>query len=187
MNRQNQSYKVRMGKNEVDLFKNYLSKANSYFEFGCGGSTILADSYNNIQNIISVDSCLSWIELTKSNITSNKVSFMQIDINADCNRWGIPKDKSLVENWIKYPTSILNYDQKFDLILIDGRFRRSCCATAAMRTAEDSFILLHDYKRYGNLPIKKIDHIENLAVYKKNELSDEELIKFLGKYQYDPR
>ena len=169
---------------EIKLFKKYISNASSYFEYGCGGSTTLVDSYSNIKRIISVDSCLEWIEKTKQQISdASKVNFCYIDINANCKAWGTPRNKDKISNWIKYPNSILEQKESFDLIFVDGRFRVACCAAAAIKMSKDSFLLLHDCERYKDIPLTKIDQVESLAVYIKADFNEEELTKIIHKYK----
>lgn len=170
-----------MSPSEIHLFKNYLSKSKLYFEYGCGGSTILADSYSNIESIVSVDSSIDWIEKIKEQ--TSKVSFFYVDINADSKNWGHPKDKSKIENWALYPSVILNQDKIFDLILVDGRFRIACCAAASIKMSEKSFLMLHDCERYPNIPLNKIDQVKSMGVYVKNDMSNEELMKVLEKFK----
>jgi hypothetical protein len=171
---------------EIDLFKNYSSKAVSYFEYGCGGSTVLANSYPNIKSIVSIDSCLEWIAKTKRQISNSfKVNFYYVDINGNCEGWGAPIDNSKMYDWIKYPSSILEQKEDFDLILVDGRFRVSCCAAAAIKMSKDSILLLHDCERYKEIPLEKIDQVGSLAVYKRNNLYEEELLKILNKNKHD--
>jgi len=171
---------------EIDLFKNYVSKASSYFEYGCGGSTVLANSYPNIKSMVSIDSCFEWIEKTKRQISNmNKVNFYYVDINGNCKGWGVPMDNSKMYNWIKYPNTILDQKENLDLILVDGRFRIACCAVAAMKMSKDSFLLLHDCERYKEIPLKKIYQVESLAVYTKDNIDDEELFRIANKYKYD--
>jgi hypothetical protein len=159
---------------EIDLFKNYVSKASSYFEYGCGGSTVLANSYPNIKSIVSIDSCSEWIEKTKLQISNTaKVNFYYVDINGNCTGWGAPIDNSKKSDWIKYPSSILEQKEDFDLILVDGRFRIACCASAAMKMSKDSFLLLHDCERYKDIPLTKIDQVGSLAAYTKEDAFDD--------------
>jgi hypothetical protein len=171
---------------EIDLLKNYVSNAISYFEYGCGGSTVLVNSYPNIKHMVSVDSCLEWIEKTKEQISNaNKLNFHYIDINGNCSGWGSPIDNSKISDWIKYPNSILEQKEDFDLILVDGRFRVACCAAAAMKMFDESFLLLHDCERYNDIPLKKIDQVGSLAAYTKSNFDEEELIKIINKYKHD--
>jgi hypothetical protein len=168
---------------EIDLFKNYVSKASSYFEYGCGGSTVLANSYPNIKSMVSVDSCLEWIIKTKEQMSDNKkVNFHYIDINGNCAGWGAPMDNSKMSDWVKYPNSILDQKENFDLVLVDGRFRIACCAAAAMKMSKDSFLLLHDCERYKDIPLKKIDQVGSLSAYVKGNIDEEELIKLINEH-----
>jgi hypothetical protein len=171
---------------EIDLLKSYVSNASSYFEYGCGGSTVLANSYPNIQSMVSIDSCFEWIEKTKRQISDiNKVNFYYVDINGNCASWGSPIDKSKISNWVKYPNSILEQKEDFDLVLVDGRFRVACCAAAAMKMSKNSFLLLHDCERYNDILLTKIDQVGSLAVYIKKNIDEEELIKTINKHKHD--
>lgn len=172
---------------EVELFKFYVSNAISYFEYGCGGSTVLVNSHPNIKHMVSVDSCSEWIEKTKQQISdAGKVNFYHVDINGNCASWGAPIDNSKKSDWIKYPSSILEQKKDFDLILVDGRFRVACCAAAAIKMSKDSILLLHDCERYKEIPLEKIDQVGSLAVYIKEDIEEEEeLINIINKYKHD--
>jgi protein O-GlcNAc transferase len=171
---------------EIDLLKNYVSNASSYFEYGCGGSTVLVNSYPNIKRMVSIDSCLEWIKKTKEQISdSSKVNFYYVDINGNCTGWGAPVDNSKKSDWIKYPNSILEQKENFDLVLVDGRFRVACCTAAAIKMSKDSILLLHDCERYKDIPLKKIDQVESLAVYIKKDIEEKELINILNQNKHD--
>jgi hypothetical protein len=171
---------------EIDLLKSYVSNASSYFEYGCGGSTVLVNSYPNIKRMVSVDSCLEWIEKTKEQISdANKLNFYYVDINGNCSGWGSPIDNSKISDWIKYPNSILEQKEDFDLVLVDGRFRAACCAAAAMKMSKNSFLLLHDCERYNDILLTKIDQVGSLAVFIKEDIDEEELIKIVNTYKHD--
>ncbi len=175
-----------MHKEEIDLLKSYLSNAKFYFEYGCGNSTVLAGSFENIQKIVSVDSCLSWIQRTEPKLKyAEKVSFKYIDINANCDGWGVPADNSKIDNWKTYYSSILEQDEKFDLILVDGIFRVCCCAAASVVMTKNSLLLLHDCHRYSDIPLEKIDQVKSLGVYIKNSLCDNELFEIIEKNKYN--
>ena len=175
-----------MHSDEVDLLRFYFNRSKFYFEYGCGGSTVLASSYDNIKKIVCVDSCLNWIEETKCKVKNlESISFNHVDINADCTNWGAPSDKSKIDNWPIYYNAILENLFNFDLVLVDGRFRVCCCAAASIRMLKNSFLLLHDCERHSNVPLNKVDQVRSLAVYAKNELSDEELFKVIEENRYN--
>jgi hypothetical protein len=172
---------------EVDLFKSYTSNAISYFEYGCGGSTVLVNSYSNIKYMVSIDSCLEWIKKTKKQISDvDKVNFYYVDINGNCASWGAPIDNNKKSDWIKYPNSILEQKEDFDLILVDGRFRVACCAAAAIKMSKNSFLLLHDCERYNDIPLKKIDQSGSLAAYIiKEDVDDICLVSIMNKNRFN--
>lgn len=175
-----------MIKKEIDLLKNYISNASSYFEYGCGGSTVLVNSYSNIKYMVSIDSCSEWIDKTKQQISdASKLNFHYIDINGNCSNWGSPIDDSKISDWIKYPSSILEQKENFDLVLVDGRFRVACCAAAAMKMSKSSFLLLHDCERYKEIPLKKIDQVESLAAYIKEDIDDSCLVSIMNKNRFN--
>ncbi len=93
---------------EREKYEEYLSKATSVFEFGCGGTTILTASFANISSIHSVDSVLNWINKVDKNLNvgREKVTFHHIDINAYENQWGEPKDDSKLEFWPDYSSAL---------------------------------------------------------------------------------
>jgi hypothetical protein len=171
---------------EIDSLKKYASNASSYFEYGCGGSTVLVNSYPNIKYMVSVDSCLEWIVKTKEQISdANKVNFHYVDVNGNCAGWGAPMDNSKMSDWIKYPNSILDQKENFDIVLVDGRFRIACCAAAAIKMSKDSFLLLHDCERYKDIPLEKIDQVGSLAAYVKGNIDEEELLKIVTENRND--
>ena len=172
-----------MEPSEILLLRSCLAKAKSYYEFGCGGSTLLSCEYNQLETIISVDTSLEWINLTKEKVSDKRVQFVYIDINADPHNWGQPRDESMKDNWINYPLSIMEHRRYFDLILVDGRFRVACCGAASMRMSKDSILLLHDCDRYGNIPLIKVDQVGSLAAYRKGEQSDDMLLETISKHR----
>lgn len=190
-----------MNPDEIELLKKYFSRATNYFEFGCGGSTVLASQYQNIKSITSVESNIEWVDKVKgllkplevSNGSSDQLfndrfSYYYIDINANPKDWGRPKDKSKIENWHKYPEAILMTPILPDLILVDGRFRVACCLCSYKVMKEESFMLVHDYK------IRKEYHIienffeivetsDTLYVFrKKSNIDTNKLDKLLKQY-----
>lgn len=139
---------------EVKLFHTYLSKASVYFEYGCGGSTVLADSYTNISKIYSVESDQNWIANVKLNLANSKSQFFYIDLNAGA--WGRPKDESKKDNWPTYSSQMSHISEKPDLVLVDGRFRVACAANAYTHMSDSGVALVHDYERASYHVIEKI-------------------------------
>lgn len=174
----------RMSNAEAELLRLHMAAAGSYFEYGCGGSTVLASAFANIKILVSVDSSLEWIAYVKSRVPLDRAQFIYVDINADSRMWGFPKDASKADAWPSYPKAILQSRQVFDLILVDGRFRVACCAAAAMRMSERSIALLHDCERYPRVALKKIDQVDSLGVYSRGSHSEKELLRIVNENRY---
>ena len=149
------------------LFKRYLKNCNIYFEYGVGDSTIWVLK-NTSSRIISVDTDKNWIN--KINTSKNK---NRIDIN-----W---INLGEVENW--------SFNQKADVILIDGRFRVASFLFSLINAKEGSIIIFDDYiNRCHYHVVEEILEIYNKcgrqAVFKvpkvfNKQLAEELLQKFI--------
>eukprot|EP01032_Pedospumella_encystans_P018964 gene18964-21574_t len=126
--------KIAMTVREVALFERYLAKASNYFEFGCGGSTILACKVGQSElSVTSVDSSQQWIDTVKSNeyvVAKDKKGLAQMStINiGPVGSWGYPTENVEASQgaWYLYSHAISMTDKKYDLVLVDGRFRVAC-------------------------------------------------------------
>lgn len=183
-----------MTNNEIKFLESYFNKCSHYFEFGCGGSTYIACKHSNIQSIESVESSQTWINklLSDALISSsrNKVRFHYIDINADGNKLGRPKDASKKHNWTLYSRQINKTPKKYDLVLIDGRFRVACALHTLDSIDSSSIVLIHDY---SNRPYyhcienfyNKIGVVDTLCAFQKKPNYDQKLLKqLIAKYEH---
>ncbi|EHD22011.1 hypothetical protein BrE312_2631 [Brenneria sp. EniD312] len=137
----------RMSVKETQLFERYLKNAKSYFEFGSGGSTKLAARCNI--EIFGVESDKFWVETLRKEVGPLcKVEFADIGPTKE---WGYPVDNTKKEHFPRYSESILKYDNPFDLILVDGRFRVACTLNAIkhslkqQKNVADTLIFIHDF------------------------------------------
>jgi hypothetical protein len=83
----------------------YLSEY-SVFEYGSGYSTLYW--MNRVKEIVSVEHDKKWYEEIKLKI-NNKVIYLFIEEDSD-----------------KYVNVIINFDKKFDIYIIDGKWREEC-------------------------------------------------------------
>lgn len=137
-----------MSEAEIATFKEYLSAATNYFEFGAGGSTVLASSYQNLKRVISVESDPSWIQKISAFVNPIRCKLVHGDIGP-VKEWGHPvnlleQESSLSNYWMELPRQIESEKVVPDLILIDGRFRVMCCLTA-FKYAPEAIICIHDF------------------------------------------
>jgi protein O-GlcNAc transferase len=134
---------------DVLMYYDYLNNANTYFEFGSGGSTYQAVKRSNIKTVYSVESDINWYNKVNTIINNNKLNFMLVDLKCMTNNWGNPGVNSKKEDWIKYSNSLrdLNKDDisKIDLILIDGRFRVACCLKSFDVIDDKCLIIFDDF------------------------------------------
>ena len=162
-----------MTSDEIALLNKFYEKSKNYFEWGAGGSTVLADSHDNIQGIHSVESDQLWIDNVRSCLKNNKTTFYYVDVNAG--EWGSPKDKSKLYNWPNYSNKIAEVGKPFDLVLVDGRFRVACAAKAYNYLTDGGSLLVHDYsssRKYYHIIetlYTIVERTNNLVVMRKIE------------------
>ena len=137
---------VTMQPDEIDLFRTYLSAANSYFEFGMGGSTCMAAAM--VKGYVhAIDSDRQWVERIRE-ITAGsgpRVNLAHVDIGPT-GAWGTPIGTTHAHLFENYSLSIVGtgYPQ-FDLCLVDGRFRVACFLQALRFLGPDAIVGIHDY------------------------------------------
>lgn len=137
----------RMSPAETELFERYVKQSKRYFEFGSGGSTKLA-TRNGIE-VYGVESDKFWVDtLHKEAGPLCKVDYVDIGPTKE---WGYPVDDSHKEKFPLYSEAIMNHEQGFDFVLVDGRFRVACTLNAikhALDTQQDisaATIFIHDF------------------------------------------
>ena len=135
-------------------FYEALSNAETYLEFGSGGSTIYAcENCPNLKHVISVESFKEFLEAVKQKTGNNqKLIPLFIDVGP-VKRWGYPKASEFKECWIDYPTQVWNEVPSSciaDLVLIDGRWRVACFLASIQYLQPGTTIFFDDYKNRTN-------------------------------------
>jgi len=137
------------GETDISMYYYYLNKAKIYFEFGSGGSTYQSIARKNIERVYSVESDIRWFNKVNSQIKSDKLRYILVDLKCKANNWGNPGNECALESKLKYSNSLceLNKEEreKIDLILIDGRFRVACCLKSFSSTKDDCLIIFDDF------------------------------------------
>jgi hypothetical protein len=164
-----------------NLYKNYTTYINDFLQESENKLCIKIEELKKI--IKNIEKITNFHQIGNINIK-------YIDIGPSSNNWGVPSDESKKENWEKYPKSILEYDEFFDLILIDGRFRVASALCSLYRMNDDSILLFDDYvpRKYYHVlqyffyPIETIDN--NMKVFKKrNDINFENVEKMIEEYK----
>jgi protein O-GlcNAc transferase len=141
-----------MTTSEAAFFLHCLKDCSSYFEFGCGGSTKFAAAFGpKNMKITSVDSSLEWINKVKQDercvakISRNELQIDHVDIGP-IGAWGRPL-QTVEESkgaWYLYSQAITLAGEKYDVVLVDGRFRVACVLnTFLVNPTAD--VLIHDF------------------------------------------
>ena len=65
-----------LGENDLVMFYKHLKNIKVYFEYGSGGSTYQASILNNIEQIYSVESDISWQRKLKKIITNPNIKYI---------------------------------------------------------------------------------------------------------------
>lgn len=126
------------------LFKNYISKANVYGEYGVGKSTGFVLTNYNIP-IYAVDTSEQWVEKIKSlhkNSQNLNLGWIDVGVVGD---WGWPISYEKRGSFQKYASFIWSFNQKPDLVLIDGRFRVYCFLYSLINSKMGTILVFDDY------------------------------------------
>lgn len=146
------SYPFVMYDEEKELFKRYISNSKNYLEFGLGGSTIFT-LINSKEKITSVDTNIEWInfvekyKIIKQSIP-HRLKIVHINIGPT-KSWGFPVNDDHQDKFEDFSKKIfeMHKDEKYDFILVDGRFRVACALQAIINQLDNDelFIGVHDY------------------------------------------
>jgi len=172
-------YPIAMTPPEADILRRHLAGARHYLEYGCGGSTVMAASSSKA-TIYSVDTDLGWIERLKDQedvqaaIAVGRLTFCHVDVGP-IGAWGWPATEGRIRNWPSYcidPFALTDF--RFDLILVDGRFRAAALLTCAVMADDAATIICHDYAlrhRYSNAEkyFDTVEAVDTLVVLRKRQ------------------
>lgn len=173
------------------LFKDIVTKAKIYGEYGVGDSTVWVIN-NSAAVVLSVDSDKQWIEKVKSRCTDlSRLDHVTVDLGKITN-WGRPQDYSKRENFQKYTNSIWEREKKPDVVLVDGRFRVCCFLTSLLYAEEGTFIIFDDYKERPHYHIveefiKPHSHFGRQCIFvvpKKTKIEIDNINDCISKFRY---
>lgn len=109
----------------VEFLKEKLTKNQTVFEYGCGGSTKWFAE--RVAYITAVEHDKYWKEFIEKNILQNmKLIYQPLD------------------NEASYSKSIQQTVSKFDIIIVDGKERELCVKNCINNLSENGIILLDD-------------------------------------------
>jgi hypothetical protein len=167
---------------EVELFKKYLSQSTHYFEFGSGGSTVVAQAMDSVHTITSIESDRKFQEEVQGRCPRAKVRWINV---GPTNEYGVPKDPKNLGLFPNYSLAYKDRTAQPDFVLVDGRFRVSCVCQVLLEEG-DPIIAIHDYMQRPQYHVIApfVDFIESadtLAVCKRKKEVNQEKLQALWK------
>lgn len=187
-----------MIENELKALDDMLSGSKVYLEFGAGHSTKRASLFPNIERIDCVESDQDLIdqyilseEYMRLQVEKKRLFIHRVDIG-ETKAWGYPKNGSSRIKWTNYSEIVHVIGQKWDTILVDGRFRVACVLNLLLIGNEDCRILIHDFwnRNHYHVVLNYLDVINSvgsLGVFRKRKnYSDTELKDLIDQYKFIP-
>jgi hypothetical protein len=112
----------------IDFIKPRLHKDLSVFEYGSGNSTLFYAQ--RVRNVVSVEHDETWYrKIVKEKAPNAEMIFCRLDMAG------------------AYSKKAASLDQKFDIIIVDGRDRVNCCKQGINGLTERGVIVLDDSER----------------------------------------
>jgi hypothetical protein len=165
------------------LFKNILSDAKVYGEYGCGASTdwVLA---NTQAYVMATDTSKQWLDFVANKLTPQqreRFSYNHADLG-ELKSWGRPIGYEKRKNFSVYTDWLWHQDRKPDTVLVDGRFRVCCFLTILKFADVGTKIIFDDYTdrpQYHLIEeyLKREDEFGRQAIFTVPEKSKLDLVK----------
>lgn len=112
----------------IDFIKPRLTKDLSIFEYGSGNSTLFYAK--NVRRVVSVEHDEAWHrKIVKEKAENAEMIFCKLDTDGE------------------YSKKAASLDEKFDIIIVDGRDRVNCCKHGINGLSESGVIVLDDSER----------------------------------------
>jgi len=112
----------------IDFIKPRLTKDLSIFEYGSGNSTLFYAK--NTRRVVSVEHDEAWFrEIVNKKADNAEMIFCKLDKGG------------------AYSQKAASLDEKFDIIIVDGRDRVNCCKHSINGLTESGVIVLDDSER----------------------------------------
>lgn len=128
------------------LFKDILSSAEVYGEYGCGASTDWVLN-NTKASVMATDTSKQWLDFVANKLSATqreRFSYNHVDLG-ELKSWGRPLNYAKRENFSQYTDWVWQQEKKPDTILVDGRFRVCCFLTTLKHAEEGTKIIFDDY------------------------------------------
>ena len=187
-----------MQKGELLLYQSFLRCSDNYFEFGSGGSTVMAAGLVR-NSITAIDSSKKWLDdvmkaCIEAGHNSDRITLKYIDIGSIGN-WGYPNEPAAKPRWPDYHSRAweISTSARADLFMIDGRFRVACFLQTILHAQNDIIVLFHDYRIRPDYHVveevaREIASCLSLSAFRPIAgIARSQIQKLLEKYEFDPR
>ena len=172
-----------------EVFRRLLEQSKGYFEYGCGGSTAIANGMINLLRITSVETDFEWAK--KVHEVCPDVNMIWVDIGPT-KEFGQPVDETLRLGWPRVPEVWVLAEQPYDLVLIDGRFRVACAALICLQPKHVKRICFDDFttrpQYHVILPfIDILETVDTMIICQPKVGLDRDALQILYEtYKYEP-
>ena len=186
--------KPTMSSQEQALFISFVACAAQYFEYGLGGSTVLAARHVQ-RGVSGVDSSFEWVKSVSDEISQHgcEVSLRHVDVGPT-GTWGNPVGTHYRDRFPRYHRAIDDFDvRNIGFVFVDGRFRVACALYAASVCQLGVPVGVHDYfvrPEYSILQkrLKLIARSGSLAIFVRDpSISGRVLLRSIDEFAFDPR
>ncbi len=140
-----------MTQSERVLLYRYMASSSRYFEYGSGGSTVLACRTDTIEHITSIDSDRDLLQTLVNTtpclndaIKIGRIAPLYANIG-EIGSFGFPEDGSVISESSLYPERIVHTTPRPDMILVDGRFRVASALYSLLVSSVETVIAIHDF------------------------------------------
>lgn len=132
-----------MDPQEKELITKHFSPNKVMLEWGSGGSTIEFSPY--LKKYYSVEHNKGWYDNVKKEI--ERLNYTNINYNFVAENLPLPQDDRQSEyiNYKDYLDIVDTFDEKFDIVLIDGRARRLCAKKIIPYLNPGAIVIIHDW------------------------------------------
>jgi hypothetical protein len=174
---------------EAAALKKYMLAATHYFEFGAGGSTVMASECQNLKTVRGAESDPAWIRQITPFLDCERCKVDHADIGP-VKAWGHPVNigaqaAKIPNYWKTLEKVVAEEGVQPDLVFIDGRFRVMCCLTA-LEVAPAATLCIHDFtirpEYHCILPFcEVIETVGTLIVLRRRGDTDTEQLRKLAR------
>ena len=161
-------------RDEAAFIRERYAASDLIFEYGSGGSTVLAARLG--RPVVSVETDETYADgvahaLAREPERADLTEVLWVNLGQIA-EWGYPRDNSRMRDFYLYPTRVweTHGDRLPDTVLVDGRMRMACFLATLALTRQPLTLLFDDYharRKYSRVEtlLKPVDKVGRMAVF----------------------